>query len=78
LKEIQAAKNLTKFRMRGLFADQDSSTVQKVIDDHSRLNSGGEVVIGDKGAASCIALTSRLELTALLAEYRKQARALTP
>lgn len=80
LKNIQATKELQEIRMRGLFADQDPRVVQRVIDDQKKLSSKdsavGEIEVGYRGMDYCIALIKRLQLDALLAEYKERIRRL--
>jgi hypothetical protein len=69
-------------KKHGLFTDQASRVVQRVIEDQKILSSKGpavgDIVVGYKGIACCIALARRLELAPLLAEYRTRIRSFIP
>ncbi len=78
LKDIQEKNELQSLRKRGLFADQSSDIVLRVIQDQEELISNQPVqkgrLVGYRGLEDMpyyLNLARRLKLNALIAEYRK-------
>jgi hypothetical protein len=78
LRTIQKERMLQDLNKRGLFDDQNSDVVLRVVQDQAELTSREPVkdgrLIGYRGyehMALYISLARRLQLNALLAEYRK-------